>query len=72
MPGSEILVLTFRVKERVFQNLSEQLVHAVVSNLLSENEALHVASDLLTTDQDKFVSIEVEDRFKWSCPFYYL
>lgn len=60
----QVAVLWIRFKEDAFQDLSEQLVQAVMSDLLSEDEALRVASDLLTTDQEKFISIEVEDAFK--------
>lgn len=64
MSEGHVVVLLVRFKQEAFQNLSEQLVQAVASDLLFEDEALRVASDLLTTDQEKFVSIEVGDAFK--------
>lgn len=64
MMEEHVQILTIRFKEDAFENLSEQLVQSVMSDLLSEDEALRVASDLLTTDQQKFISIEVEDDFR--------
>lgn len=64
MMEEHVQVLLIRFKEDAFENLSEQLVQAVMSDLLSEDEAFRVAGDLLTTDQQKFISIEVEAEFR--------
>lgn len=61
MAEEQVVVLLIWPKEKAFQKLSEQLVHATLSGLLSETEATKMATDLITTEPDTFLSIELED-----------
>jgi hypothetical protein len=63
-PGEVECVLTISFKTDALNSLSEQLVQAVLSGLLSEVEARRVAEALLNTDLDKFLNIEMGDLLK--------
>ena len=61
---TEEVVLTFHLKEDALGDLSEQLIQAILSGLLSESEARRVAEDLLTTEPGKFLEIAMADWMK--------